>query len=62
MSASASKSVNRISIIPVIKTGISIKTNSITKLTRTNNYPILEMPVEYLLISIDADEIVLENL
>jgi hypothetical protein len=62
MSASASTSADRKSTLPVIETGTSIKTDGITKLTGANNYQTWEMQVEYLLISIDAEEIVLENL
>jgi hypothetical protein len=62
MSALASTSSGRQSIIPVIETGTSIRIDSITKLTRADYFQTLEMQVEYLLISIDAEEIVLENL
>jgi hypothetical protein len=62
MSASTSTSAGRQSILPVIETGTSIRTDGITKLIGANNYQTWEMQVEYLLISIDAEEIVLENL
>jgi hypothetical protein len=62
MSASASTSANRQSILPVIETGTSIRTDSITKHTGADNYQTWETQIEYLLISIDAGEIVLENL
>jgi hypothetical protein len=62
MSASASTSADCKSTLPVIKTGTSIKTDGITKLTGPVNYQTWEMQVEYLLISIDAENIVLEDL
>jgi hypothetical protein len=62
MSASAFASAGRQSIISVIETGTSIRTDGITKLTGADNYQTWETRVEYLLISIDAVEIVLENL
>jgi hypothetical protein len=62
ISASASTSADHISTLPVIKTGTLIKTDSIIKLTRGDNYQIWETQVEYLIISINAEEIVLENL
>jgi hypothetical protein len=62
MSASASTCASRESILPVIESGTSIRTDSITKLTGLNNYPTWETQIEYLLISIDMEEIVLENL
>jgi hypothetical protein len=62
MSGSASTLFgNHKSIFVVIDTGTSIKTDSITKLTRAYNYQICEIQVEYLLISIDYEEIVIEN-
>jgi hypothetical protein len=61
MSAFASTSAGRQSIFPVIETGTLIRTNGITKLTGADSYQTWEMQVEYLLISIDAEEIVLEN-
>jgi hypothetical protein len=62
MSASASTSTDRKSTLAVIETGISIRTDGITKLRGTDNCQTWETQVEYLLISIDAEEIVLENL
>jgi hypothetical protein len=62
ISGSASTSAGRQSILPVIETGTSIRTNGITKLTGADNYQRCETQVEYLLISIDAEQIVLENL
>jgi hypothetical protein len=62
MSDSASTSASRQCILPVIETGTSITTDGITKLTGADNYQTWEMQVEYLLISSDAKEIVLENL
>jgi hypothetical protein len=62
MSASAYTSAGRQSILPVIETGTSIRPDGITKLTRADNYQTWETQVEYLLISSDAEEIVLENL
>jgi hypothetical protein len=57
-----STSANRKSILLVIKTGTSIKTDGITNLTGANNDQTWKMQVEYLHTSIDAEEIVLENL
>jgi hypothetical protein len=62
MPTSASTSASHQSILLVIKTGTSIRTNGITKLTGADNYQTWEMQVAYLLISIDAEEIVLKNL
>jgi hypothetical protein len=62
ISISASTSTNHESTHPVIKIGTSIKTDGITKLSETNNCQTWEMHKEYLLISIDTEEIVLENL
>jgi hypothetical protein len=62
ISAPASTSGSRQSILPVIETGTLIRTDRITKLTGADNYQIWETQVEYLLISIDTGEIVLENL
>jgi hypothetical protein len=62
ISTSASTSGDRKSTLPIIETGTSIKTDGMTKLTGANNYQIQETQVKYLLISIDAKEIVLENL
>jgi hypothetical protein len=62
MSASESTSAGRQFILLVIETGTSIRTDGITKLTRADNFHIWETQVEYLLISIDAEGIVLENL
>jgi hypothetical protein len=45
-----------------METGTSIRTNGIRKLTGADNYQTWETKVEYLHISIDAEEIVLENL
>jgi hypothetical protein len=62
MSASASTSACCQSILSVIELGTSIRTDGIIKVTRPDNYQTWEMQVEYLLISTDAEEIVLENL
>jgi hypothetical protein len=63
MSASASTlSSDHKSILPGIETETSIKTDSISKLTGTNNYQTWETYVGYLLISINVEEIVLKNL
>jgi hypothetical protein len=62
MSSSASTSGGHQSILPVIKTGTLIRTNGITKLTGIDNYYTYESQVEYLLIRIDAEEIVIKNL
>jgi hypothetical protein len=62
MSASASTSGGHNLSFPVIETGTSIRTDGITKLTGADNYQIWEMQIEYLLISIDPEEIVLKNL
>jgi hypothetical protein len=62
ISVSASTSADLKSTLPVIETGTSIKTDGITKLIGDDNYQTWEMQVEYLHISIDAEEIVLENL
>jgi hypothetical protein len=62
MSASASTSAGHQFNLPVIETGTSIRTDGITKLTGADNYQTWETQVEYLLISINAEEIVLENL
>jgi hypothetical protein len=45
-----------------IETGTSVKTDSVTKLTGSENYQTWETQVEYLLISIDAKDIILEGL
>jgi hypothetical protein len=62
MSASASTSADCKSPFLVIKTRTSIKTNGITKGIGANNYNTWEIQVEYLFISIDTKDIVLENL
>jgi hypothetical protein len=62
MFTSASTSINRKSTFPVIETGTLIKINGIPKLIGADNYQTWETQVEYLLISIDAEKIVLENL
>jgi hypothetical protein len=62
MSAPASTSAGCQSILPVIETGTSIRTDRITKLTGADNYQTWGTQVEYLLINIDAEEVVLENL
>jgi hypothetical protein len=62
MSASAFTSPDCESTLWVIATRTSIKNDSITKLTGANNYQIWEMQGEYLVISIDAKVIVIENL
>jgi hypothetical protein len=61
ISASASTLADHKSTLLVIKTAISIKTDGITKLTGADNYQTWEMQVEYLLICIDIEEIVLKN-
>jgi hypothetical protein len=48
--------------ISLIETSTSGKTDSVTKLTGSENYQTWETQVEYLLISIDAEDIVLEGL
>jgi hypothetical protein len=50
MSASASISVGSQSILLVIETGTSIRTDGITKLTGADYYQTWEMQVEYLLL------------
>jgi hypothetical protein len=62
MSASASTSASHQLILAVIETATSIRTAGITKPTGADNYQTWEMQVEYLLIIIDTEEIVLENL
>jgi inactivated superfamily I helicase len=62
MSTSASISANHKFTLLIIETEISIKTDAITKLTRADNYQTWETQLEYLLIIINAEEIVLENL
>jgi hypothetical protein len=62
MSASGSTSADRKSKLPVIETGILIKTNNITKLIVVDNYQTCEIQGEYLLISINAEKIGLENI
>jgi hypothetical protein len=62
MSISACTNADRTSTLPVIETGTSIRAAHITKLTEADNYQTWKMQVESLLISIDAEEIVLENL
>jgi hypothetical protein len=62
VSASASTSTDRKSILPVIETRTLIKTDNITNLTGANNYQTWETHIEYLLNSIHAEEIVFENL
>jgi hypothetical protein len=62
MLVSAFTSANRKSTFLVIETGTSIKTDGLTKLTGADNYLTWETQVKYLLISIDAEKIVLENL
>jgi hypothetical protein len=62
MSASASTSADCTFTLLVIETGTSINTNGITKLSGADNYQIWEMQVDYLLMSIDVEEKVLENL
>jgi hypothetical protein len=62
MSTSASTSANHKSTLLVIQTGTSVKTDSITKLNRADNYSTSKMQVEYLRISIDDEKIVLESL
>jgi hypothetical protein len=49
------------STLPAIETGTSIKADGIRKLTGVDNYQTWETQIEYLLISINADEIVVEN-
>jgi hypothetical protein len=48
--------------ISLIETGTSVKTDSDTKLIGSENYQTWETQVEYLLISIDTEDIVLEGL
>jgi hypothetical protein len=63
MSGASSKSAKtKPGRISLIETGTSLKTDSVTKLTGSKNYQIWETQVEYLLISIDAEDIVLEGL
>jgi hypothetical protein len=63
MSGASSKSAEtKPGRISVIETGTSVKTDSVTKLTGSENYQTWEIQVEYLLISIDAEDIVLEGL
>jgi hypothetical protein len=62
ISASAFTSAGRKSTLLVIKTGTLIKTHGITTRTGANKYQGWDMQGEYLLISIDVEEIVLENL
>jgi hypothetical protein len=62
MSVCASISADHKSTLLVIETGTLIKTDGIIKLTGADNCQILETQVKYLLISIDAEEIILKNL
>jgi hypothetical protein len=68
MSGASSKSAEtKPGQISLIETGTSVKTDSVktdsvTKLTGSENYQTWETQVEYLLISIDAEDIVLEDL
>jgi hypothetical protein len=62
MSASGSTSAECKSILVVIESGTSIKTVSITNHTGLDNYHTCETQVEDLFLSIDGEEIVLENL
>jgi hypothetical protein len=62
MAASTSTSTDRKSTFLVIETGTSIQKDSITQLIVADNYQTWETQVEDLVISIDAEEIVLENL
>jgi hypothetical protein len=63
MSGASSKSAeNKPGRIFLIETGTSVKTDSVTKLTGSENYQTWATQVEYLLISIDAEDIVLEGL
>jgi hypothetical protein len=62
MSAAVSTSSNHKSTLLVIEKRTSIKTDGMTKLTIADNYQTLEMQVKYLVISINAEEILLENL
>jgi hypothetical protein len=63
MSGASSKSAEtKPSQISLIETGTLVKTDSVTKLTGSENYQTWETQVEYLLISIDAEDIGLEGL
>jgi hypothetical protein len=62
ISLSSSNSADGESTLLVIEIGISIRTDGIRQLTAADNYQIWVMQIEYLLISIDAKKIVLENL
>jgi hypothetical protein len=62
MSTFASTSLDHKSSLPGFKTRTSIRSDTITKLTGADNYQIWETQVEYLHISIDDEEIVLDNL
>jgi hypothetical protein len=48
--------------ISLIATGTSVKTDLVTELTGSENYQTWETQIEYLRISIDAEDIVLEGL
>jgi hypothetical protein len=63
MSGASSKSAEtKPGQISLIETSTSVKTDSVTKMTGSENYQTWETQVEYLLISIDAEDIVLEGL
>jgi hypothetical protein len=63
MSGASSKSAEtKRGHISLIETGTSVKTDLVTKLTGSENYQTWETQVEYLLISNDAKDIVLEGL
>jgi hypothetical protein len=62
MSTSASTSADCKFTVACIEFGTSVKTNSNTKHTGANNYQTWETQVEYLLLSIHAEEIVFEYL
>jgi hypothetical protein len=63
MSGASSKSAEtKPGWISLIETGTSVKTDSVTKLTGSENYQTWEIQVEYLLIPIYAEDIVFEGL
>jgi hypothetical protein len=49
-------------VMAIIKIGTSINTNIITKLIGLETYQVSETQIEYLVISMDAKEIILDNL
>jgi hypothetical protein len=62
MPAFPSTATSRQSTVPGIEPGNSIRTDGVTKLCQDDNNQKWEMQIESLLISIDAKEIVLENI